>query len=1127
MNFKTRLWFKSLVLLACLSSQSLPAASNSNSKHLTITPFAKSGTYELGETAGWNIAVAEGAIGKHAYSYVIKKNNFDVIKSGDIDLSNGRSNISIQVNEPTMLYVTLFPKDQPNADEKYVLGAAVAPLQINPSARRPVDFDSFWSSKVAGLRQVSINPVITDKESNSPNVEYATVRLDHLNGTHIYGQLAKPKREGKFPALIIFQWASPPYPLQKQWVVSHAVEGWLTLNIEPHDVLPDQPPAYYQTLPETLKHYESIGNNDRDKSYFLRMYLADYRAVDYIASHPDWDGKTLVVMGISMGGQQSLCVAGLHPKVTHLIVDVPAGCDTNGPLHGRQSSYPNFPSNDPKIMETALYFDAVNFAPRIQATSLVAMGYVDTLSAPAGIWTAFNQIPAPKEAVPMVDSPHNHLATPEQQRPYTERSAEWLNILVKGGQVKPRDFPTTGLNNSTQVDDHQNMMDQLGIKTLRPGANPKIQDTFDESTANQYSGSLPDVLTMNDGTKVTNPLLWRMRRAEILELFEREIFGRIPKNVPKVTWEVVENTKGKVGEIPTINKTLVGRVDNSTFPKVTVNIQASFTVPASTSGPVPIMIAFGGRSGRNFNRNGAAPGVPWTQQAISKGWGFGFIDPGSIQADSGTMLRSGIIGLTSRGEPRKPDDWGALRAWQWGVSRLVDYFESNPDSTVDATKVGIEGVSRFGKAALVAEAFDERIAVGLIASSGAGGAKLYRHIYGETVENLAGGEYYWMAGNFMKYAAAESKAGPKTTGDLPIDSHELIAACAPRPCFISYGTVEHGDPKWVDARGSFMAGVLASPVYELLGKRGFGVSGNYLSDTMPPVGRLIGGELAWRQHDGGHEATPNWPAFFDWVGRYIKAPPQSQGTSGDAKADQPIPRADANSQLAHRQLLEKAKRGGIDLYFVGDSITRRWGCSDPQYENLLANWKSNFFGWNAANFGWGADTSQNILWRLKNGELDNVHPKVIVVLAGTNNLTAISGGALDATEIAQGIRAILDVCREKAPAAKIILTGIFPRNDHLELMPAINRINENIEKFADGEKIYFVNINDKLADKDGKLVDGMMVDKLHPTARGYQTWADALQPILIKELGPRAKTDHSPPPTGDPSVVQPTNSPGK
>ena len=197
-------------------------------------------------------------------------------------------------------------------------------------------------------------------------------------------------------------------------------------------------------------------------------------------------------------------------------------------------------------------------------------------------------------------------------------------------------------------------------------------------------------------------------------------------------------------------------------------------------------------------------------------------------------------------------------------------LQENSDSKVDAKKVGIEGVSRYGKAALVTEAFDERVAVGLIASSGAGGAKLYRHIFGETVENLAGGEYYWMCGNFMKYAAAESSFGSKTTADLPIDSHELIALCAPRPCFISYGTVEHGDPEWVDARGSFMAGILASPVYELLGKKGFGTAADYLNEPMPPVEQLVGGELAWRQHNGGHDVTPNWPAFFEWAEMYIK-----------------------------------------------------------------------------------------------------------------------------------------------------------------------------------------------------------------------------------------------------------------
>ncbi|MFL6277543.1 MAG: GDSL-type esterase/lipase family protein, partial [Blastocatellia bacterium] len=487
--------------------------------------------------------------------------------------------------------------------------------------------------------------------------------------------------------LVIFQWASPPYPLQKRWVTDRAAEGWLTLNIEPHDVLPDQPPAYYSALPEAIKHYESIGQTDREKNYFLQMYLADYRAVEYITHQPDWDGKTLVVMGTSMGGQQSLCVAGLHPKITHLIVNEPAGCDTNGSLHGRAAGYPNWPADNPQVMQTALYFDPVNFASKIKATSMVAMGFVDTVAPPVGIWIAFNQIQGAKEAVPMIDSPHNHVATPAQQYPFTSRSAEWLSTLVKGSEVKPQHL---------------------------------------------------------------------------------------------------------------------------------------------------------------FFRNGGA-----------------------------TMA-----------------------------------------------------------------------------------------------------------------------------------------------------------------------------------------------------------------------------------------------------ADQPAPRSDRNSQIAHTQLLEKARKGGIDIYFLGDSITRRWGTSDEQYKGFLANWRQNFFGWNAGNFGWGGDTTQNILWRLDNGELDNVHPKIIVIMAGTNNVGKLSPQGKDdprVAEISRSIKAILDVCRQKAPEATIVLMGITPRNDNMAVMPIINQINANIARFADGKKIRYLNINDKLADAEGHLLAGMAnADGLHLDVKGYQVWADALKPIFTELLGPPAKTDHAPSPTGDP-----------
>jgi cephalosporin-C deacetylase len=674
-----------------------------SAQQLTCTPYRASGIYSVGDKVGWTVTLPQGAVPTAEYVYTIKRNNWDVIKTGALNFSAGRATIEVTLNEPAMVYVEISLKASSagSGGGALALGAAVAPEQLRPSASRPRDFDSFWESKIQMLKKIPENAVLTPSDSGKPGIDYATIRMDHINGGHVYGQLAKPGKPGKFPALVIFQWASPPYPLQKQWVTDRAAEGWLTLNIEPHDVLPDQPPSYYSSLPEELKNYQSIGRDDRDKNYFLQMYLADYRAVEYVSGRPDWDGKTLVVMGTSMGGQQSLCVAGLNPKITHVIVNEPAGCDSNGPLHGQASGYPNWPSDNPKIMETALYFDAVNFAPRIKASALVSMGFIDTVTPPVGIWIALNQIQGPKEAVPMIESHHNHLATPAQQRPYTSRSEEWLATLVRGGEIKP----------------------------------------------NQ---------------QLTRP------------------------------------------------------------------------------------------------------------------------------------------------------------------------------------------------------------------------------------------------------------------------------------------------------RATYRAG------------------------------------------------------------------------ASSATADQPVPRSDQNSQIAHAQLLEKARKGGIDVYFVGDSITRRWGTSDKQYSEFLANWRRNFFGWNAANFGWGGDTTQNILWRLTNRELDNVNPKVIVILAGTNNVGNAAPQASDdprVAEISRGLRAIVDICRQKAPKATIVLMGITPRNDNIAVMSIINQVNDNIARFADGKKIRYLNINDKLADKESKFIDGMASDGLHLDVKGYQVWADALKPILTELLGPPAKEDHAPPPTGDPSkgAVPPRN----
>ena len=252
----------------------------------------------------------------------------------------------------------------------------------------------------------------------------------------------------------------------------------------------------------------------------------------------------------------------------------------------------------------------------------------------------------------------------------------------------------------------------------------------------------------------------------------------------------------------------------------------------------------------------------------------------------------------------------------------------------------------------------------------------------------------------------------------------------------------------------------------------------------------------------------------------VRAVPAEQIVS----ADLPVARTDRNSQIAHEQLLAKARAGHIDVYFIGDSITRRWGATD--YPELLANWTKNFFGWNAANFGWGADTIQNILWRLQNGELDEVHPKVIVVLAGTNNVGNKPPGDAEAVEasagaISRGIKAILDVARAKAPRATIVVTAIFPRNDNIAVMPLINAANLRVAAFADGETVRYLNVNDRLADAEGKLFEGMTNDGLHLTVRGYQVWADALKPILTELLGPPATVDVAPPATGDTSACPP------
>jgi len=421
----------------------------------------------------------------------------------------------------------------------------------------------------------------------------------------------------------------------------------------------------------------------------------------------------------------------------------------------------------------------------------------------------------------------------------------------------------------TAEQDHQRMMDQLKITKLRPGANPRSADAsnqpnYDEAKANPYP-NLPDPLTLKNGKKVKDSKTWwSKRRPEIIEDFDREIYGRVPTNTPRVNWEIVKTFPEKNGEFSVVTKKLLGHVDNSSYPAIKVDIELTLTTPANAAGPVPVMMEFGFVFPPGFRPPAGAPPPPagpnWQQQLLAKGWGYAVIIPTSYQADNGAGLTQGIIGLSNKGQTRKVDDWGALRAWAWGASRALDYFET--DKAVDAKQVGIEGLSRYGKAALVTMAYDQRFAIGFIGSSGEGGAKLHRRNFGELVENLASsGEYHWMAGNFLKYA------GPLTWNDLPVDAHELIALCAPRPTFISYGAASGpgAEGQWVDQRGSFMAAVAAGSVFRLLGRKDLGAT------EFPPIETpLVSGELAFRQHSGGHTTGPNWPTFLSFADRYIK-----------------------------------------------------------------------------------------------------------------------------------------------------------------------------------------------------------------------------------------------------------------
>jgi cephalosporin-C deacetylase len=482
--YRVLIAFSILFACTCTSAQRVTI-----SQQLTFTPYHVDGIYKIGETVGWTVT-ADPAQPTYAYKWTIRRNNAVVLQEGKLDLSSGRDKIEIVGDQPEMIYVAIEPyailtsapnessapsvplttsaiAEQGSASQGrtgqdaattaaaqagssalnknssvpglawvggntgrnnglYAVGAAVAPTQIPLSTPRPADFDEFWNTKLAEQAKIPINSLITRIATDVPDVDISMFALNAL-GSKAHGYVAKPAHEGKFPALIQLQYAGV-YALDAHSDAMRAVRGWLVINVDSPDPSGNVPQSY-----------NAVGNTDREKSYFLAMYLRDSRVLDYLATRSDWDGKTVVLTGGSMGGQQSIVLAGLRPdKVTAVAVCVPSGADTNGDLHGRKAGYPYWPSDNPDAMKTALYFDPVNFASRIQAPVMAGFGLIDTVSPPAGVWTTLNQIPGPKESLPVIDSEHDNY-TFMKMEPCHVRTAEVLDLILKGGTYTPKE----------------------------------------------------------------------------------------------------------------------------------------------------------------------------------------------------------------------------------------------------------------------------------------------------------------------------------------------------------------------------------------------------------------------------------------------------------------------------------------------------------------------------------------------------------------------------------------------------------------------------------------------------------------------------------------------------------------
>jgi cephalosporin-C deacetylase-like acetyl esterase len=447
------------VLFVTLSCAALAGA-----QQLVVTPDHADGVYQVGRPVQWRVRWDGQIPAPAAVDYSVKQDGLTEVAKGTLDLTGGPATVQAEFTDPgtLLLEVKTKPTDAKDAtrpttvktvngangvngakEQRALSGAIAAPDKIRPSAPRPDDFDAFWDAKLKELESVPPGPQLEKVDVDKANVQYWKITLDNIRGTHIRGQLARPSDGEKFPALLIVQWAGV-YGLDKSWAVDRAADGWLVLNISPHDIPIDQPPAFYKAqFDGPLKDYWAIGNDDRETSYFLRMYLSCYRGAEYLAHRPDWDGRTLVVMGGSQGGMQSLVTAALHPKITAALASVPAGCDMLGPQVGRKGGWPQWYAitdkrDADKVHDASRYFDVVNFAPRIKCPVLIGAGLIDETCPPAGVVAAANQIPGPKELVLLPKGAHqneHNAHGPYEQRCWTD----WLPTLRQGkpAPVKP------------------------------------------------------------------------------------------------------------------------------------------------------------------------------------------------------------------------------------------------------------------------------------------------------------------------------------------------------------------------------------------------------------------------------------------------------------------------------------------------------------------------------------------------------------------------------------------------------------------------------------------------------------------------------------------------------------------